>query len=127
MRNQLLDLQAQMGSCQVEKLENLLKKKNEEVQRMIENKATFDEIGSRQVLLYPFDEFAQLRQLRSKFDKVSTYLYYRFSSKYTNDCRTRPFTIWTLADQSTNRDEDSTNKSVFKLFRYIAVSVWKKG
>jgi hypothetical protein len=103
------------------------KTKIEEVQRMIEKKATFNEIGSRQVLLYPFDEFAQLRQLRSKFDKVSTYLCYRFSSKYTNDYRTRPFTIWTLADRSTNRDEDSTNKSVSKLFRYIATSVWKKG
>ncbi|KAI7866879.1 hypothetical protein BDF14DRAFT_1808756 [Spinellus fusiger] len=103
------------------------KTKIEEVQRMIEKKATFNEIGSRQVLLYPFDEFAQLRQLRSKFDKVSTYLCYRFSSKYTNDYRTRLFTIWTLADRSTHRDEDSTNKSVSKLFRNIATSVWKKG
>lgn len=94
------------------------KTKIEEVQRIIEKKATFNEIGSRQVLLYPFDEFAQLRQLGSKFDKVSTYLCYRFSSRYTNDYRTRPFTIWTLADRSTNRDEDFTNKSVSKLFRY---------
>ncbi|KAG1442115.1 hypothetical protein G6F56_011200 [Rhizopus delemar] len=78
------------------------KAKIEEVQRMIKKKATFNEIGSRQVLLYPFDEFAQLHQLRPKFDKASTYLCYRFSSKYINDCRTRPFTIWTLADRSTN-------------------------
>ncbi|PHZ07477.1 uncharacterized protein RHIMIDRAFT_242584 [Rhizopus microsporus ATCC 52813] len=41
-------------------------------------------INSRQVLFYPFDEFAQPHQLRSKFDKLSTYLCYRFSSKYTN-------------------------------------------
>lgn len=103
------------------------KTKIEEVQRMIEKKDTFNEIGSRQVLLYLSDEFAQLHQLRSKFDKISTYLCYWFSSKYLNGCRTRPFTIWTLADHSTHRDEDSINKSVSKLFRYIATSVWKKG
>lgn len=52
------------------------KTKIEEVQRMIEKKDTFNEIGSRQVLLYLSDEFAQLHQLRSKFDKISTYLCY---------------------------------------------------
>ncbi|KAI7895220.1 uncharacterized protein EV154DRAFT_559636 [Mucor mucedo] len=72
------------------------KKKLDEIERMIEKKATLNEISTRQVLLYPFDEFSQLRQIRSKFDKLSTYLCYRFSSKYTNDCRSRPLTIWIL-------------------------------
>ncbi|KAG1042607.1 hypothetical protein G6F43_011860 [Rhizopus delemar] len=94
------------------------KTKIEEIQRMIEKNAAFNEIGSCQVMLYPFDEFAQLRQLRAKFDKVSAYLCYGFSLKYRNDYRTRPFTIWRLANTSTHRDECSTNKSVSKLFRY---------
>lgn len=57
-------------------------------------------VDSCQVLFYPSDEFAQLRQLRFKFDKLSTYLCYRFASKFTNGCRTRLLAIWTLADCS---------------------------
>ncbi|KAI7857419.1 hypothetical protein BDC45DRAFT_532787 [Circinella umbellata] len=39
----------------------------------------------KQKLLYPLDEFSQLRQVRSKFDRPSTYLRYRFTLKYTNE------------------------------------------
>ncbi|CEP13964.1 hypothetical protein [Parasitella parasitica] len=82
---------------------------------------------SHQHLLYSFDEHAQLRQLRSKFDRLSTYLCYRFSSKFTNDIRTRPWTIWTIADRSRNQDRDSSAVAASKLFKHIATEVWKSG
>ncbi|KAI8884718.1 hypothetical protein K501DRAFT_271523 [Backusella circina FSU 941] len=83
--------------------------------------------SSHQYLLYPFDEHAQLRQLRSKFDRLSTYLCYRFSSKFTNDVRTRPWTIWTIADRSHNQDRDSSVVAASKLFKHIATQVWENG
>ncbi|KAI7852866.1 hypothetical protein BDC45DRAFT_512735 [Circinella umbellata] len=78
-------------------------------------------------LLYPFDEHAQLRQLRSKFDRLSTYLCYRFSSKSTIDVRSRPYTIWTIADRSRNDDRDSSVVASSRLFKHIAAQVWAKG
>ncbi|KAL0143437.1 hypothetical protein V8B55DRAFT_1043754 [Mucor lusitanicus] len=83
--------------------------------------------SSQQHLLYPFDEHAQLRQLRSKFDRLSTYLCYRFSCKFTNDIRTRPITIWTIADRSRNQDRDSSVVAASKLFKHIATQVWENG
>ncbi|KAG1170782.1 hypothetical protein G6F70_000744 [Rhizopus microsporus] len=65
----------------------------------------------------------QLRQLRSKFDRLSTYLYHRFSSKFTNDVQTRPWTIWTIADRSHNQDRDSSAVAASKLFKHIATQV----
>ncbi|KAG2227804.1 hypothetical protein INT45_002042 [Circinella minor] len=80
---------------------------------------------NKQQLLYSFDEFSQLRQVRSKFDRSSTFLCYRFTSKYTNDIRMRPLTIWTLADRSRNQDRDSDATTASKLFKHIASQVWK--
>ncbi|KAG2227805.1 hypothetical protein INT45_002043 [Circinella minor] len=80
---------------------------------------------NKQQLLYSFDEFSQLRQVRSKFDRPSTFLCYRFTSKYTNDIRMRPLTIWTLADRSRNQDRDSDATTASKLFKHIASHVWK--
>ncbi|CEJ00135.1 hypothetical protein RMCBS344292_14201 [Rhizopus microsporus] len=65
----------------------------------------------------------QLRQLRSKFDRLSTYLCHRFSSKFTNDVQTRPWTIWTIADRSHNQDRDSSAVAASKLFKHIATQV----
>jgi hypothetical protein len=62
------------------------KHKLEEIKIMTKEDTYFDKIRfSNQQLLYPFDEHAQLRQLKSKFDRLSTYLCYQFSSKFTND------------------------------------------
>lgn len=78
-------------------------------------------------LLYVFDEHAQLRQLRSKFDRLSTYLCRRFSSRYTNSIHTRPLTIWTFCDRSRQVDTDSSIVASSKLFKYIATQVLNKG
>ncbi|CEG84520.1 hypothetical protein RMATCC62417_18311 [Rhizopus microsporus] len=80
-----------------------------------------------QRLLYPFDQYAQLRQLRSKFHQLSTYLCCRSSSKFTNELRARPLTIWTLADHDHHGSGDSDGRLASRLFRSIASSVWEKG
>ncbi|KAG2207969.1 hypothetical protein INT47_010953 [Mucor saturninus] len=104
------------------------KYKLQEIQMTTEANTQLDGIrSSHQHLLYPFDEHAQLRQLRSKFDRLSTYLCYRFSSKFTNDVRTRPYTIWTIADRSRNQDIDSSAVASSKLFKHIATQVWENG
>ncbi|KAG1050844.1 hypothetical protein G6F43_006910 [Rhizopus delemar] len=51
---------------------------------------------------YNFDDYSQLRLVRSKFHNPSTCLYRRASNTTTNDLRLRPITIWTLADTGTN-------------------------
>lgn len=81
--------------------------------------------SSQQNLLYPFDEYAQLRQLRSKFDRLFAYLCYWSSSKFTNDVRTRPWTIWTIADRSRNQNRGSSVVAASKLFKHIATQVWE--
>ncbi|SAL95967.1 hypothetical protein [Absidia glauca] len=77
--------------------------------------------------LYSFDELSQLRQVRSKFNKTSTYLLSRSSSAFTNDICHRPTTIWTLADQDSNTTTDSDGKNASMLFQAIAVAVWDDG
>ncbi|KAI8993315.1 hypothetical protein BDB01DRAFT_775879 [Pilobolus umbonatus] len=104
------------------------KRKLEEIEIMGKENKKLDGIeSSAQHLLYPFDEYAQLRQLRSKFDRLSTYLCYRFSSKFTNDVRTRPWTIWTIADRSRNQDNDSSVVAASNLLKHIATQVWRNG
>lgn len=104
------------------------KHKLQDIKSLIQRRVPFNEIElPHQHQLYPFDEYSQLRQVRSKFDRPSIYLCYRFSSKYTNDIRSRPLTIWTLADRSRNQDRDSSGVAASKLFRHIASQVWKKG
>ncbi|GAA5817048.1 hypothetical protein MFLAVUS_010584 [Mucor flavus] len=82
---------------------------------------------SNQHLLYPFDEHAHLRQVRSKFDRLSTYLCYQLSSKCTNDVRTRSWKVWTIADRSRNQDRDSSGVAVSKLFKHVTTQVWDNG
>ncbi|SAM02204.1 hypothetical protein [Absidia glauca] len=50
--------------------------------------------------LYPFDEYAQLRQVQSKFHRTTTYLLSRSCSTFTNDLCSRPVTTWTLAEHN---------------------------
>ncbi|KAG0162515.1 hypothetical protein DFQ29_004018, partial [Apophysomyces sp. BC1021] len=71
--------------------------------------------------------YAQLQQLRPKFHRLSTYLCCRSSSKFTNDLRARPLTIWTLADHDHHGSGDSDGRLASRLFRSIASSVWEKG
>jgi hypothetical protein len=77
--------------------------------------------------LYPFDEFAQLQQIRSKFHRASAYLLFRSCSPIANDIRTYPVTIWTLADQSIGPSKISNTKIASRLFQTIATSVWTNG
>jgi hypothetical protein len=74
--------------------------------------------------LYSFDELSQLRQVRSKFNKASTYRLARSSSFLTNDICHRPATIWTLADQDSNTPNDSDGKNASLLFQALAMAVW---
>ncbi|KAG1141583.1 hypothetical protein G6F37_008380 [Rhizopus arrhizus] len=77
--------------------------------------------------LYSFDEFAQLRQFRSKFSSPSTYLLCRSSSVFTNDIRCRPATLWTLADFSSSNGSTTVARLVSCLFRAIATNVLNHG
>jgi hypothetical protein len=49
-----------------------------------------------------YDHMSQLRQLRSQFASISTYLASRCSSVYTNNITCRPYTIFTVADSEGN-------------------------
>lgn len=50
------------------------------------------------------DPLDQLRQVRTKFHRPSTYLRCRSFNEFTNDIVTRPFTIFTLADPDIGDD-----------------------
>lgn len=76
--------------------------------------------------LYPFDETSQLRQRRSKFDSLSTYLPCRSSSIFTNDIQCRPATIWTLVDFAPTPQPSSSSLSS-KYFRQVALQVFTHG
>ncbi|CDH58939.1 hypothetical protein RO3G_06777 [Lichtheimia corymbifera JMRC:FSU:9682] len=76
--------------------------------------------------LYSFDELSQLKQVRSKFDCPSTYLRCRSSSKITNDLRSRPATIWTVADFDLNATPSAASLAS-TLFRHIATEIMKDG
>jgi hypothetical protein len=69
--------------------------------------------------IYLYDSLSQLRQLRTRFHHHSTYLLCRSSNETTNDLASRPFTIFTLADWDTGRD-DSGYRVASKLFQLIA-------
>lgn len=104
------------------------KRKLEKIEIVTKANTQFDGIRlSNQHLLYPFDEHAHLRQVRSKFDRLSTYLCYQLSSKCTNDVRTRSWKVWTIADRSRNQDRDSSGVAVSKLFKHVTTQVWDNG
>lgn len=75
--------------------------------------------------LYPFDETSQLRQRRSKFDSLSTYLPCRASSIFTNDIQCRSAAIWALADFAPTLQPSSSLSP--KLFGLIALQVFTNG
>ncbi|KAI8329413.1 hypothetical protein BC941DRAFT_487222, partial [Chlamydoabsidia padenii] len=72
-------------------------------------------------------QYAQLRQVRSKFHRTITYLLSRSCSIFANDLCSRPVTIWTLADHNTGTNKDSDAKIASHLFRAVAASIWEQG
>ncbi|KAL0074354.1 Homeodomain-like DNA binding domain-containing transcription factor [Phycomyces blakesleeanus] len=71
--------------------------------------------------------YAQLRPVRSKFHRTTTYLLSRSCSIFANDPCLRHVTIWTLADHNTGTNKDSDAKIASQLFRAVAASVWEQG
>ncbi|KAG2206304.1 hypothetical protein INT47_007318 [Mucor saturninus] len=72
----------------------------------------------------------QLRQLRSKFDCLSTYTKCRASSSFTSHPFLQPTTIWTLSSQngsSSNLINLSQDKIGALIFRTLAVQVSRYG
>lgn len=77
--------------------------------------------------LSSFDALAQLKQVRSKFDHISTYTMCRASSSFTNNHLCRPYTIWTLADYDSPQVVESQAKKASKAFQHIGLSVIRSG
>ncbi|KAI7892561.1 uncharacterized protein EV154DRAFT_391950, partial [Mucor mucedo] len=72
----------------------------------------------------------QLRQLRSKFDCLSTYTKCRASSSFTSHPFFQPTTIWTLSSQNgsnSNLINLSQEKTGALIFRTLAVRVSRYG
>ncbi|CEG84684.1 hypothetical protein RMATCC62417_18452 [Rhizopus microsporus] len=61
-----------------------------------------------------------LKQIRSKFDHISTYTECRSSSSIASRLEYQPVTIWTLSNQETNQSAMSQEKIASLLFREIA-------
>lgn len=70
---------------------------------------------------------AQLRQVRSKFNRLSTFSLCRASSSVTDFIAYRPFTIWTLLNNDSNQVTESQARWVSRLFQSIALAVIKEG
>lgn len=68
-----------------------------------------------------------LKQVRSKFDHLSTYTLCRSSSTITSRLEFQPATIWTLSDQESNQAVMSQEKVGSLLFRAIAIEVIRHG
>ncbi|KAI8140731.1 hypothetical protein BJV82DRAFT_519582, partial [Fennellomyces sp. T-0311] len=71
--------------------------------------------------------FASLRQLRSKFGDISTYMRTRASSKLASALHLRPSTIWTVSDYDSPQQGASQEKIGSKVFQHISQQVMKKG
>ncbi|ORE00853.1 hypothetical protein BCV72DRAFT_237333 [Rhizopus microsporus var. microsporus] len=69
----------------------------------------------------------QLKQVRSKFDCLSTYTMCRSSSTMASPLKLQPTTIWTLVDQDSNHTTMSQEKVGSLLFRTIALQVIRHG
>ncbi|KAI8370406.1 uncharacterized protein BYT42DRAFT_623222, partial [Radiomyces spectabilis] len=65
----------------------------------------------------------QLKQVRSKFDHLSTYTMCSASSNLASRLEMQPTTIWTLSDQSNGPATMSQVKVASLLFRAIAIQV----
>ncbi|KAG0162387.1 hypothetical protein DFQ30_002187 [Apophysomyces sp. BC1015] len=77
--------------------------------------------------LSSFDALAQLKQVRSKFDHISTYTMCRASSSFTNNHLCRPYTIWTFADYDSPQVVEAQAKKASKVFQHIGLSVIGSG
>lgn len=73
------------------------------------------------------DELSQLRQVRSKFNFQSTYLLCRASAPRVEDLRSKPVTIWTLADHPSKTTQDTDARMVSRLFQELAQAAWDNG
>jgi hypothetical protein len=71
----------------------------------------------------PYHLLYQLRQIRSKFHRRSTYFLCRASGGITKNHTYQPYTIFTVCDY--DRGEDSDGKMASKLFRSIALKALK--
>lgn len=69
----------------------------------------------------------QLKQVRSKFHRLSTYGMCRASSSFSRLLQYQPTTIWTLCEQDSNQQTDSAAKLASRVFRVIALEVIKHG
>ncbi|KAI9313448.1 hypothetical protein BX666DRAFT_1843778, partial [Dichotomocladium elegans] len=69
------------------------------------------------------DTLSQLRQVRSKFDSISTYLPCRATSNLTNNLKCRPFTIWTIADCDDNGSRTNDVKLASQTLQAVALGV----
>ncbi|CAO3601382.1 unnamed protein product [Absidia cylindrospora] len=71
----------------------------------------------------------QLKQVRSKFDCLSTYTLCRSSSTLSSYMELQPATIWTLCENDSQQKKSmrSQEKIASGVFRLIAVEVIKKG
>lgn len=77
---------------------------------------------TKAIRIKPYDILSQLRQVRTQFDNLSTYLCCRASSPQTDDMSCRPYTVFTLADYDNDRS-DSNGRIGFILFQTIALSI----
>lgn len=68
-----------------------------------------------------------LRQVRSKFNHLSTYTMCQSVSTISSQLELQPLTIWTLSDQESNQPSMSQEKIGSLLFREIATQVIKDG
>ncbi|KAI7900041.1 uncharacterized protein BX663DRAFT_440175 [Cokeromyces recurvatus] len=74
----------------------------------------------------PYDVVYQLRQLRTRFHHLSTYLMCRAFNDDVDDIRSRPYTVFTLADWDNGAD-DTDYRVGSKLLQDIAMSVIQNG
>lgn len=77
---------------------------------------------TKAIRIKPYDILSQLRQVRTQFDNLSTYLCCRASSPQTDDMSCRPYTVFTLADYDNDRS-DSNGRIGSILFQTIALSI----
>ncbi|ORY96925.1 hypothetical protein BCR43DRAFT_293110 [Syncephalastrum racemosum] len=68
-----------------------------------------------------------LKQVRSKFDQLSTYTMCRSSSAIASQLEFQPLSIWTLSDQESNQSSISQEKLGSLLFRELATQVIRDG
>lgn len=77
------------------------------------------------VQLETFHIFNQLRQLRSKYHRLSTYLLCRAPSCFAIAHSRQPYTVYTIGD-SDSSDDDTDYKMASRLFKQVASQVLLK-